>query len=618
MVVLRVGVYFCICTFLLLCSSTINSQNVVNISNDCGLCELNNSFQHTKKIDFEGGNICCDRNFQLIFSDEFDGEILDTNKWATWYYYSGGTPDHTRRLHGNRGSYFKDENVIVGGGICTLRTKIEHTDFPETCFDENCYTSKEFTSGMLWGKQTFENFHRYEIRCNSPLKAFNKMWTAFWVFGWVTEIDFFEFNSSKKPEFSCHKWSIPKYTNASGELDLGSLLGSFHTYAAEHDKFFIRIYIDNELVYTFSLFNHLNNNHQFGNCDLEEGIYDRTMSFPDCNEPSLSVIVDPGATPNASRYLVPPILDSSFPTDFLIDYIRVYKIVSNENTNGCKYKISGPTSICKNIDTLQYCLESGNIDGGFWELPSGLTMYQNPSLTINSRTIFNGTRDTIVFDTIINYNCIKVIANGYSGNGQIKFKVPESCKFVNGDYISKKLAFGLPTPDVSYDLNTNCTSARICLNNHEDYSNIWFSDGVISEANKGCITIDVAFGKFSEYFVFVEVENECGKRLHPIRIDGRRCVENPINENLISVTPNPANVQFVINIDQSLQSSEFNKIVNCQIFNVNLGFIVTSYDINLQNQIIVDINNYMNGEYLLLFRDASNNFYSKRVIVNKN
>lgn len=46
----------------------VSSQNVPFITSSCENCELNNLYQHTPKINFEGGNINCDRNFQLVFS----------------------------------------------------------------------------------------------------------------------------------------------------------------------------------------------------------------------------------------------------------------------------------------------------------------------------------------------------------------------------------------------------------------------------------------------------------------------------------------------------------------------------------------------------------------------
>lgn len=67
--------------------------------------------------------------------------------------------------------------------------------------------------------------------------------------------------------------------------------------------------------------------------------------------------------------------------------------------------------------------------GGSWELPQGITMYQNPSLTITSKLVFIGNKDTIVFDTVINKDCIKVIASEYYGGGKVRYKVPEECKF---------------------------------------------------------------------------------------------------------------------------------------------------------------------------------------------
>ena len=597
----------------------VSSQNVPFITSSCENCELNNLYQHTPKINFEGGNINCDRNFQLVFFDEFDGTTLDDSKWFTYYHPGASAPNHTNRLHENRGSYFKDENVSVANGICTLHTKVEPVEFPEVCFRDNCITSRFFTSGMLWSKPKFENFHRYEIRCNTPLGA-GSMWTAFWIFGWSTEIDFFEFNSSVEPEFTVHKWfgNSQTYSTASGRMDLGSLVGSFHTYAVEHDKFFIRWYIDDVLVYTVSLFKNINNYPPSGGFYLPEGEYDKTMSFPDCNEPALSVIVDPGATPSAHPYFSM----RNFPNDFLIDYIRVYKIVDNNEEIGCNISITGPTSICKKLDTLQYCLNGAEMKGGSWELPQGITMYQNPSLTITSKLVFIGNKDTIVFDTVINKDCIKVIASEYYGGGKVRYKVPEECKFLSGDFAEKSIYFGTPLPNLNYYLT--CTSVTICLENPDAFTEVWYQQAEILPApsNKNCKTFEVAFSKKQPYYYFtVQGTNECGSRINTIRLDGRNCFNTSGSGNYLprfSILPNPASDYFSLKLNNIVDNVELSKIIHGQIIHLNSGDCVKTFNVNIEDEIFINSENFIEGEYLILLRDLDDKYYSDKLIINRN
>ncbi len=604
---LKISVFFLlfqVCFFL-------DAQQLPRINSDCKDCQLNNLYQWDSWFYVEGGDICCNRNWELIFFDEFDGESLDTSKWATYFYYNdykeqGKYNGHSSRVHENRGSYFKDENVSVGNGICTLSTKIETVNFPEVCFNNRCMNKAFFTSGMLMSKRWFENFHRYEIRCKVPKGS--EMWTAFWVFGWSTEIDVFEFIKSSSPEFSVHKW-LPDivFTSNSGKMNLGELQESYHTYAVEHDKFHIKWYIDENLIFQVPLFNFPDENQ----CNVEYGLYWKNKAFPDCNVPALQIITDPGVAPEAQP------ISGVFPKNFLIDYIRVYKYLDVDSENGCDMRIKGPTSICERIDTLEYCLEGGKMIGGNWELPTGLTMYQNPSLTITKKIVIVNGEEVIKYDTIKNENCIKVIANGYYGNNSIKYNVNEECKFLMGETIEKKITFGRPGPPKVNITRLGCTEVVLCVENPEDYSEIWFSGTTPRTGN--CQTIPVEFSyKFPYNYVFVEVSNECGKYLEAIKIDGSNCLGLTADDKIgFEITPNPAQDEINIKIDQNFTSDSESNFVECQILSLNTGTIMSKINISQQNEIYVNTSNYSTGEYLVLLKNLQGSFISDKLIINR-
>lgn len=485
---------------------------------------------------------------------------------------------------------------------------------------------------MLWGKPKFENFHRYEIRCNSPIVAFQKMWTAFWIFGWSTEVDIFEFIGSKDSEFSVHKWfgNGQTYTKASGKIGIKGLLGSFHTYAMEHDKFFIRFYIDNKIVYTVSLIKYLNNIHQLENCEISDGIYEKTMSFPDCNEPALSVIVDPGATPNAAHKvddldLNEYVNDPNFPLDFLIDYIRVYKIVSNEEESSCYMEVLGPNTSCSEIDTIEFCNKGIQMNSNSWRLPKGMIMYQNSSLNISKRKITINGVETIVMDTTINKNCIKVRTDGSFTGGTIYYRVPEECKFLKGNSITKKVFTLLPKANVTYQVSS--CDVRVCIEGGvvDAYDEIWWSEK--SERIKGTdcwIIKDVKYGGKPPYvgigYIHLLVRNKCGKSLSSIKIVNENCIENPgINdesesESAIVLIPNPASDQFTLKkFSDSDHQFEYLYIVNVQNNNV-----VKELAFNGNEELLIDSSSFANGEYLVLVRDTNNIYHRSTLIINQN
>lgn len=608
------------------CVLKIFCQEMPVLNSNCSECQLNNLYILEPNIEFGGGSICCNRNFRLVFSDEFDGTEVDTLKWSTYYLYNDARRSSTyegasNRVHGNGGAYYKDENVTVANGICRLHTKYDPITFPEVCFDKEktkCVNHKDFSSGMLMSKRWFENYHRYEIRCKVP--SGTAMWPAFWVYGWWAEIDVFEFIGSHNPEFSLHKWkdfkflgiNFEKFSITSGKCNFGDLHSDFHTYAVEHDKFFVRWYLDNELVYSVSHFDHLNNIRNF-DCNMEYGNYKRTMPFPECNEPALQVIASSGPTPSAFY----PTSMHLFPNDMLIDYIRVYQHVDNSVNDGCDIKIKGPTSICERIDTLEYCLEGGKMIGGNWELPTGLTMYQNPSLTITKKIVIVNGEEVIKYDTIKNENCIKVIANGYYGNNSIKYNVNEECKFLMGETIEKKITFGRPGPPKVNITRLGCTEVVLCVENPEDYSEIWFSGTTPRTGN--CQTIPVEFSyKFPYNYVFVEVSNECGKYLEAIKIDGSNCLGLTADDKIgFEITPNPAQDEINIKIDQNFTSDSESNFVECQILSLNTGTIMSKINISQQNEIYVNTSNYSTGEYLVLLKNLQGSFISDKLIINR-
>lgn len=119
-------------------------------------------------------------NYKLVFSDEFDGNALDTSKW-----------DY--RLKDKEFSAQQPENVEVAGGNMVIHAKKE------------CAGTYNYTGGGIYSKQTFV-YGYYEARLKIP--AAEGWHTAFWtmpVYDEVlknSELDFCEQDSGDPHYYS--------------------------------------------------------------------------------------------------------------------------------------------------------------------------------------------------------------------------------------------------------------------------------------------------------------------------------------------------------------------------------------------------------------------------------
>jgi beta-glucanase (GH16 family) len=120
--------------------------------------------------------------WNLVFSDEFNGDSLDRNKWATRYIYNNETLDH---FHDEKQRYRDNNNQVVANGQLDLIARKGPDDL--------------FESGMIRSFQTFY-YGYFEARVFLP--SGRGVWPAFWLEGdydrdgythHPPEIDIFEF-----------------------------------------------------------------------------------------------------------------------------------------------------------------------------------------------------------------------------------------------------------------------------------------------------------------------------------------------------------------------------------------------------------------------------------------
>jgi beta-glucanase (GH16 family) len=170
-------------------------------------------------------------HWQLVFADDFSGDILDGAKWSTSYPW-GSTADWTPSLD------YRAYNVIVRTGSVKLRALHDSLD------------GRPYSSGMLCSAGKFAFRYGY-VEARAKIPAGRGLWPAFWLLpasgDWPPEIDVME-NIGSSPNIQhMHYHYVDRLgaTRDSGGSWVGPDLSTdFHTYAVEWSPAAIRWYVD--------------------------------------------------------------------------------------------------------------------------------------------------------------------------------------------------------------------------------------------------------------------------------------------------------------------------------------------------------------------------------------
>lgn len=179
----------------------------------------------------------------LVWSDEFDGDSLDTDSW------NFETGNGTNGWGNNELQYYLQDNVTVQDGSLFITAKRES----ESGFD--------FTSGRITTQDKYEfTYGRVEARIKLPEGV--GTWPAFWMLGanfdevgWpeTGEIDILEW-VGKEPGRIQSALHLPG--NSGGNAVVGASTienpsSEFHTYTAEWTEDAITFLLDGEVYFTF-------------------------------------------------------------------------------------------------------------------------------------------------------------------------------------------------------------------------------------------------------------------------------------------------------------------------------------------------------------------------------
>ncbi len=237
----------------------------------------------------------CNKPKELIFIEDFDGNELNTEFWN--YELGNGCPNICGWGNNERQSYTKENAKLRGGHLIITATK------DSTGYYSSRITTKnkvEFTYGSV------------EVR--AKLAKGYGIWPAIWMLssdietkGWPAagEIDIMEY-VGKQPH-NIHATlhtsdSFGQSKNTKITVD-ETIEDGFHIYKANWTKDKIEFFIDENLVYTFS----------------PEVKNEKTWPF---NKPFF-IILNVAVGGNFGG---PEVDDSIFPQEFIIDYVKVFKL----------------------------------------------------------------------------------------------------------------------------------------------------------------------------------------------------------------------------------------------------------------------------------------------------
>ena len=187
--------------------------------------------------------------WQLVWSDEFDGNELDYSKWGVAFHALGG---------GNQELQFytdREKNVRVDNGKLVIEAHDD--DF------NGMGTTRKYSSASLRTKHRGDwKYGRFEIRARLP--EGKGLWPAIWMLptedaygGWARsgEIDIMEYKGDVTNHVlgTLHYGDVwPKNQHSGDGLTLakGTFADDFHTFALEWEEGVMRWYVDGKLYQT--------------------------------------------------------------------------------------------------------------------------------------------------------------------------------------------------------------------------------------------------------------------------------------------------------------------------------------------------------------------------------
>lgn len=282
-------------------------------------------------------------NYELVWSDEFNGNSLDTNTWN----YEIGTGSWG--WGNNEQQYYTDRNIKVSNGTMKITAKRED------------YGGRKYTSSRITTKNK-KNFKYGKIEARIKMPKFKGVWPAFWMLGanqdsvgWPKcgEIDIVEaINDENLVYGTLHWFHDPGNNNAdSGSSVAVANRTEYHVYGVEWTADKLRWYVDGKVYRTMDVSND---------------------SFSEVRK-EYFVIFNMAIGGQWPGY---DIDETAFPATMEVDWVRAYKKVEETTT-----KYTGPM-ITVTEDAVETCSEKwGSYFGSDWAGASGTSKSTDKAVT---------------------------------------------------------------------------------------------------------------------------------------------------------------------------------------------------------------------------------------------
>jgi beta-glucanase (GH16 family) len=196
-------------------------------------------------------NVAPPSTWKLAFDSDFSGAALDTNVWATCYWFaSPGAAGCTNTGNSNEEKeWYQPSQVKVQGGVLNLIAKHEPTEGVSAKGKPEEYSCR---SGMVTTAPSF-NFKYGYVQMVARLPYNNGLWSAFWLAAsnkkWPPEVDIFEhWNSQANTGAYLHPLSGVRQ-GGRVQADANFSKG-WHTFTLSWTKNKLTWYIDDYQVYS--------------------------------------------------------------------------------------------------------------------------------------------------------------------------------------------------------------------------------------------------------------------------------------------------------------------------------------------------------------------------------
>ena len=245
------------------------------------------------------------QEWQLVWSDEFDGDSLDMSKWS--YQTGTGSEYGLTDWGNNEEQYYREENVVVADSVLTITAKQEN------------YGGKSYTSGRIRTSDKGDwTYCRVEFRAKMPLGQ--GLWTAIWMLptdseygGWAAsgEIDIMEYLGSDpmKVHGTLHfggQWPNNARKGASITSDAGSFAEEFHDFALEWEEGKMRWYVDG----------------RYYQAQGQGDWWSEGQEFPAPFNKRFHLLINLAVGGN---WPGSPDASTEFPQELVVDYMRIYQ-----------------------------------------------------------------------------------------------------------------------------------------------------------------------------------------------------------------------------------------------------------------------------------------------------